>query len=384
MNSKERVLTTINHKEPDRVPIDFGATMETTIHHLGYRKLKDKLGQCVDKPNVDMLKTAGFALVDEEIQQYIGADIRGVFPYPANRDTIEYIEKDGFLWFTDEFGLKWRQPLVNGLYFDIFAHPLANKSFEEIQVHPFPNPADSRRFAHIPGYLEKINQTEFPVVFDNCFGNGIFQMSNHLMGYDQFLISLAMYEEKAIWLMDKITEMKMQFWDTVLDKFGERIDIVKELDDMGTQANLWISPEMYQELIKPRLVKLVQFIKNKKPGIKMMMHSCGSIFPIIPDLIEAGVDILNPVQYSAQGMDPVEIKKQFGKDIVIWGGGIDTQKILPLGSVQEVKDETRRMLDIFMPGGGFVFAPVHAIQYDVPTDNILAMWETVKEFGKYC
>ena len=113
------------------------------------------------------------------------------------------------------------------------------------------------------------------------------------------------------------------------------------------------------------------------------MHSCGSIFKIIPDLIDAGVDILNPVQYSAEEMDPVEIKRQFGNDIVIWGGGIDTQKILPNGSVQEVKDETKRILDIFMPGGGFVFAPVHAIQYDVPTENMLAMWETVKEFGRY-
>ncbi|MBA7550035.1 hypothetical protein ES705_42541 [subsurface metagenome] len=140
---------------------------------------------------------------------------------------------------------------------------------------------------------------------------------------------------------------------------------------------------MYQDLIKPRLVKLIRFIKNKKPDVKMMMHSCGAIFKIIPDLIDAGVEILNPLQYSAEGMDPVEIKKQFGNDLVIWGGGVDTQNILPRGSVQEVKDETKRMLDIFMPGGGFVFAPVHAIQYDVPTENILAMWDTVKEFGRY-
>ena len=383
MNSKQRVLTTINHNEPDRVPIDFGATMETTIHHIGYQKLKEKLGICLDKPNIDMLKTAGFARVDDTMQRHIGADVRGVFPYPANRETIEYTEKAGYSYFTDEFGLEWRKPLENGLYYDIIGHPLANKTDDEIYSHPFPNPSDDRRFSHIEEYLEQLNPEEFPVVFDNCFGNGIFQMSNHLMGYDNFLMSMIMYEEKATWLLDKITEMKMQFWDTVLDRFGDRIDVVKELDDMGTQMNLWIAPEMYQDLIKPRLTKLVEFIKDKQPGVKMMMHSCGSIFPIIPDLIDAGVDILNPIQYSANGMDPVEIKKQFGKDIVIWGGGIDTQKTLPQGTVQEVRDETKRMLDIFMPGGGFVFAPVHAIQHDVPTENILAMWETVKEFGIY-
>ena len=122
-------------------------------------------------------------------------------------------------------------------------------------------------------------------------------MCNHLMGYDNFLMAMAMGEDKTNWLMDKILDMKIQFWDAVLDKFGEHIDIVKELDDMGTQMNLWISPEMYQEMIKPRLCKLIRFIKSKKPDVKIMMHSCGSIFTIIPDLIEAGVEILNPIQY---------------------------------------------------------------------------------------
>jgi uroporphyrinogen decarboxylase len=383
MNSKERVLTSLNHKEPDRVPIDFGATRETTIHTIGYQRLKEKLGLCLDKPNIDMLKTAGFARVDEEIQRFVGADVRGVFPYPANRNSIKYEQKEGYTYFTDEFGLAWRKPLKDGLYFDIIGHPLANKSDDEIRNHPFPNPRSSKRFEHISEYLNTLNPEDYPLVFDNCFGNGIFQMSNHLMGYDNFLMAMMMEEEKTTWLLDKITDMKIQFWDEVLERFGDRIDVVKELDDMGTQANLWIAPEMYQDLIKPRLEKLIRFIKNKKPGVKMMMHSCGSVFPIIPDLIDAGVDILNPVQYTAQGMNPHEIKKQFGKDIVIWGGGVDTQKTLPQGTVQEVKDETKRMLDIFMPGGGFVFAPVHAIQADVPTENILAMWETVKEFGQY-
>ncbi len=383
MNSRERVIYSINHKEPDRVPIDFGATMETTIHKDGYTKLKKKLGLCTDQPDVEMLKTAGFARVDQEIQRYIGADVRGVFPYPANRDSIKYWQDEDYTYFNDEFGILWRKANEGGLYFDIYGHPLSNKSLEEIQAHPFPNPADDRRFAHIPEYLNTVDAREFPLVFDNCLGNGIFQMSNHLMGYENFMIAMAMGEDRATWLLDKILDLKMQFWSSVFDRFGDRIDIVKELDDMGTQSNLWISPEMYQELIKPRLIKLVHFIKSRKPEVKMMMHSCGSIFAIIPDLIDAGVEILNPVQYSAQGMDPVEIKKQFGKDIVVWGGGIDTQRILPRGTVQEVIDETKRMLDIFMPGGGFVFAPVHAIQYDVPTENILAMWETVKEFGRY-
>jgi uroporphyrinogen decarboxylase len=357
--------------------------METTIHQHAYGKLKETLGLCEDKPHVEMLKTAGFARVDEEVQRYVGADVRGIFPYPANRDTIEYREEGGYSKFTDEFGLPWRKPLEGGLYYDIYGHPLAGKSLEEMKAHHFPNPADDRRFAHIPEYLEQVDPSEFAMVFDNCFGNGIFQMSNMLSGYENFMMSMAMGEEQTSWLLDKILDLKMQFWDTVLDRFGDRIDVVKELDDMGTQVNLWISPEMYRDLIKPRLVKLIRFIKSGKPAVKMMMHSCGSIVKIIPDLIDAGVDILNPVQYSAEGMDPVAIKQAFGKDLVFWGGGIDTQNILPRGSEQEVRDETKRMLDIFMPGGAFVFAPVHAIQHDVPTENMLAMWDTVREFGRY-
>lgn len=383
MNSKERVLTSLEHTEPDRVPLDFGATMETTIHQKAYGRLKEKLGLCLDKPPVEMLKTAGFARVDEEVQRHVGADVRGIFPYPANRDTIEYGEEGGYSYFRDEFGLPWRKPLEGGLYYDIYGHPMAGKSLEEMKAFPFPDPADDRRFAHIPEYLEQVDPSEFVMVFDNCFGNGIFQMSNMLSGYENFMMSMAMGEERASWLLDKILDLKMRFWETVLDHFGNRIDVVKELDDMGTQVNLWISPEMYRDLIKPRLVKLIRFIKSKKPGVKMMMHSCGSIVKIIPDLIDAGVDILNPVQYTAGGMDPVAIKQAFGKDLVFWGGGIDTQNILPRGSEQEVRDETRRMLDIFMPGGGFVFAPVHAIQHDVPTENMLAMWDTVREFGRY-
>ena len=231
--------------------------------------------------------------------------------------------------------------------------------------------------------LDDIDHARFPVVFDNCFGNGIFQTCNQLMGYDVFLISLALNKPKAAYLMDRILELKIAFWDEVLSRFGDRIDIVKELDDMGSQINLLISPDMYRAEIKPRLKQLVEFIKGKAPHVKMMMHSCGSVRKIIPDLIDCGIEILNPVQYTAAEMDPVALKKEFGADLTFWGGGIDTQQILPTGTVQEVRDETRRMLDIFMPGGGYVFAPVHAIQADVPVANMLAMWNTVRDFGRY-
>ncbi|MDC7235627.1 MAG: uroporphyrinogen decarboxylase family protein [Spirochaetales bacterium] len=384
MTSRERVLTTIAHTEPDRVPLDFGATMETTIHLKAYAMLKEKLHILTDKEAGIKLLTAQFADVDQEIQEKIGADVRGVQPVPPANFEIRYEKKGEYTQFTDEFGISWRKSDEDGLYFDMFKHPLAEMELEDIENYPFPDPREPSRFAGLSERIDTLSADgEFPIVFDNCWGNGIFQMCNQMMGYDQFLIAMALGEKKADYMLDKILDLKMNFWDEVLERFGDRIDIVKELDDLGTQINLLLSPEMYQDKIKPRLTKLVNSIKKKAPHVKMMMHSCGSIRKVIPDLIDAGVEILNPIQYTAEDMDPATLKKEFGKDLTFWGGGMETQKIMPMGTVQEVKDETRRQLDILMPGGGFVFAQVHSLQWGVPFENMMAMWETVKEYGSY-
>lgn len=254
MNSRERVLTALSHNEPDRVSVDFGATMETTIHLRAYRALKDRLDLCGGSPVVEMLKTAGFARPDEEVQRRLHADVRGVFP---NR----HYTLDGQR-LTDEFGIGWQRPSDGGLYYDICSHPMAVMTLDEIEEYPRPAPRDLRLFESTEGMLSVICGNEFPVVFDNCFGNGIFQTCNQLMGYDVFLMAMALTEPKADYLMDRI----------------------------------------------------------------------------------------------------LELKREFGNDPTFWGGGIDTQKLLPTGTVQEVKEEVKRMLDVFMPGGGYVFAPVHAIQ----------------------
>ena len=155
------------------------------------------------------------------------------------------------------------------------------------------------------------------------------------------------------------------------------------VDDLGTQGGPLISPDMYRRLIKPRQQELFSFIKKKAPHAKIFFHSCGSVYHFIGDLIEAGVDILNPVQVAAADMDSKRLKKEFGNDVVFWGGGVDTQRVLPYGTPQEVRDEVKRRLDDLAPSGGFVFATVHNIQGDVPPENIVAMWETLQEYGSY-
>jgi uroporphyrinogen decarboxylase len=158
---------------------------------------------------------------------------------------------------------------------------------------------------------------------------------------------------------------------------------VAEGDDYGTQESQLIDPEHFRQVYKPHITRLISAIKKTAPKAKVMFHSCGNVRPEIPDFIEMGIDILNPVHITATGMNPVQLKKDFGKDLVFWGGGIDTQKILPSGTLEEVADDVKRNIEALAPGGGFVFATVHNIQSEVPPQNILQMWQTLQEIGIY-
>lgn len=213
-------------------------------------------------------------------------------------------------------------------------------------------------------------------------GNGFLQMGAYLMGFEDWYSVLASEPAKAHWIMDKLLEIKVEFWDQVLDLAGEYIDIVCETDDLGMQNAPLISPKMYREYIKPRQQALFSFIKQKA-DVYVFLHSDGSIYDLLPDIIETGVDIINPVQLSAAKMDPIVLKKEFGKDLTFWGAGVDTQSTLPFKPPEEVRDEVRRNIEVFAPGGGFVFGPVHNIQGDVPPENIIAMWETFMELSEY-
>jgi uroporphyrinogen decarboxylase len=168
-----------------------------------------------------------------------------------------------------------------------------------------------------------------------------------------------------------------------LEELADVIDIIAEGDDYGTQDSQLIGHEDFRHIYKPHISRIINAVKQYAPNAKIMFHSCGNVRPLIPDFIEMGIDILNPVHVNAIGMEPYQLKKDFGKDIVFWGGGVDTQKILPSGTVNDVKDEVKKNIDALATGGGFVFAAVHNIQSEVPPQNIIAMRETVKEYGRY-
>jgi uroporphyrinogen decarboxylase len=210
------------------------------------------------------------------------------------------------------------------------------------------------------------------------FGGSILEAGQGLRGWEQFMIDLAQGGPFLEALLEKLTEFHLANLARYLDAVGPCIQIIVMVDDLGTQHGLQISPQMYRRWIKPCHTRIYGYVHQHYPQIYVFLHSCGSIYPLIPDLIEAGVQILNPVQISAAGMDPVRLKREFGAHLTFWGGGCDTQHTLPCGTPAEVVAEVKRLLDIFAPGGGYVFNQVHNIQADVPPENIVAMLETAR------
>ena len=381
---RKRLLTAINHEEPDRVPRDLGSTPVTGIsvityaNSLPYLGLSDELSEIPLDDVIQQLTTPSGQFLSN-----LKIDVRGVGPTRTYAWRMTYRHNTRYISFTDEFGIEWGCNLDGGHYFDIIHSPLSSaETLFDIDRHPWP---DSSQAAN--SILDKANYVQqlssrYPVVLRPLSG-GFFEMAFWVRGFEQFYVDLAANHALACGIMDRLLEMEMNYYDLLLDRIGQHIDIVQEGNDFATQKGLMISPATYRQLVKPRQRELYSFIKKKAPHVKIMLHSCGAIRDIIPDLIEVGVDILNPVQVSADGMDPAELKRDFGEDLTFWGGGVDTQSTLPHGRPQQVKDEVKKRIEQLAPGGGFVFATVHNIQHDVPTENLVALWQALEEYGQY-
>ena len=289
----------------------------------------------------------------------------------------------GYSYFYDEWGIGWRMPVDAGWYYDMFDHPLKDaESIADIENYAWPDPLDPARYAGMAERAKHAAEVEQHGVFMGGLSAGIMEMAAWMRGFANYFSDFANNEVLLITLMRKVMELKMQYWEKALALVGDYVDAVGEADDFAGQFSMLISPAMYRRIVKPLHKELFDYI-HARTKAKIFFHSCGSIRPVIPDLIEIGVDILNPVQVSATGMDSAELKREFGKDITFWGGGVDTQRVLGSGTSDEVRADTRRRIEDLAPGGGFVFATVHNIQGNVPAENIIAMWETLQEYGIY-
>ena len=380
MTSRERILTALRHEEPDRVPFDLSATPVTGIHRVAYERLRQSLGLSA-VPVVIWHQMQQLATVGEDVHLALETDARGARPQAQSGWSLDPWRDAEYEYYTDEWGIKRRRLAEDGDYFDLCESPLAEaRSVADIERFSWPDPIDDARFVGLRAQAEKCRREGQAFVLGGICP-GMLEMGQWLRGYENFYCDLAGNRPLAEALCDKIVELKMSYWDKALPILGDLVDVVQEGDDYGSQRRLQVSPDSWRDLFKPRLRELISHIKARAPHISLFFHSCGSIREVLPDLIEVGVDALNPVQVAAEGMDSAELKSEFGDDLTFWGGGVDTQSVLPTGTPAQVRDEVRRRIDDLAPGGGFVFAAVHNIQSDVPAENILAMREAVTEFG---
>jgi len=385
-SSLERVILALNHKEPDKIPFDLGASAVTGININALKNLKKYLGICT--PSIIQDEINQIAYCDTSIKNLFKTDVDNVSPGdPLHTGLIKKSHREGnFYRLTDEFGIGWQMPLENGLYYDLYYHPLANaETIQDVENYPWPDPTDENRYITMKEDVKEVIEVKKKACFLERMSSGMWENAIWMTGYEKFFTDMYLNKKFIHALMEKILELKIKYWGKALDEAGDYPIIVSCADDLGTQNSLLVSLELYKEMIWPYHKRLFSFIKKKKSGDKayIFFHNDGAIMDTIPLLIEAGIDILNPFQVNCKGMSTKIFKKEFGKDLTIWGGSCDTQYVLPRGTPQEVRDETKRRIDDLAPGGGFIFAPIHNIQGDVPPENIVAWWETLQEYGFY-
>lgn len=349
MNSKQRVLTALRHRQVDRVPLDFSAnpaTLDRLKRDLGvgtHRELLDRL-------HVDMVDLRG--VVDPV---YCG-------PIPKER-----VREDG----VKENYLGWRTRVVEtatGPEECYCEFVLADvDSIEAIHQHPWPQ-VDWFDFSD---FAERLGPWDDLAVMAS--GPSVFQHLTYLRGLENLLGDMILAPDIFDAMVDRMTDFYVAYFDRLFSAASGRIDILRIADDMAMQDRLLISPAAFDRHIAPRLARLIDMAHRH--GVMVMFHSCGAVVPLIDRLIDLGVDVLDPIQVRAKGMDPARLKSRFGDRIALHGS-IDTQYVLPRGTPEDVRLEVGRMIDILAPSGGFVLAPSHVLQTDVTTENILALYET--------
>jgi uroporphyrinogen decarboxylase len=379
--SRERVLAVLNHEVPDRVPIILGASNATGISAPAYRNLKHLLGiQSEDKYLYDWPELGASAL-DEVVFERLHSDVRGILDRePASVRESNRTRQPGTPYFNS-----WGVGSIEGdpgTWFPAI-HPLAEThSVADIESHPWPDMDDPTRVAHIKAEAKKLADENQYAVLATLWLAFPLERAFAMQRMDRFMLNLGRYPDFARALLAKITDLCKTLMGHFLRECGENIDMIKIGDDLGMQNSLLMSPKMYREILKPFHADYISFIKSRTKA-KVFFHTDGDVFPLIPDFIEMGIDILNPIQTSAGKMsDLKKLKKQFGKDI-IFCGAIDTHRVLPFGTPDEVRAEVKRVIEILGTDGGYMLGPVHIIMPDVPPENILAMADAAVEYGSY-
>lgn len=382
MTPRERLLKALNHENPDRVPIDLGGN-QTGIHKFAYRQLVEHLGIRDEVTIMDAVQQ--LARPCEEVLQRFHVDTRYIAADSAAdwKGGVVQNRRGGKLWhdLTDEFGVTWSMPDEAPLYMDISHHPLAGATVDDLKGYPFPKGDDPGRFAGLREHALALRRdTPYPVV--SGISGVVYEICWYMRGLEQWLCDLLIDPAFCEALIDRTLKFWMDWFRAFLDEVGDVVDVIMIGDDLAGQDGPLFNPEIYRSLVKPRHKRLVQYIRSRTRA-KIWYHTCGACKSLVPELLDNGIDILNPVQISARDMDPAELKQLFGDRLVFWGGGCDSQHVLPCAAPDEVAAHVRRNVGIFKQGGGYVFNNIHNIQSGVPPANIVAMYDAAYESGFY-
>ncbi len=374
MTGRERVMAALRHQETDRVPIDFGGTNSTGIYFTAYDRLKEFLG--LEHETVIGRRMTRSVVIHESVLRRFDVDTRilglGAFEGAGHQREID---EDTY---ADEFGAVWRKsgdgPYLNvdGPFYD------ERGTLGDLEAYVWPDPDD-------PGYYRDLRQraqalrqeTDYAIIL--AVPTGIVHMAQWLRGYETWLLDLYKNRDFACRLIERITDWWVRVVENALDATGELIDVTSFGDDLGTQQSTLFDPKIYRELVKPHHARMFATLKTGTDA-KALLHSCGAVSALFDDFIEIGIDAVNPVQVRAKGMEPERLKADYGDRLSFWGA-IDTQRVLPFGTPEEVRAEVRRVSDILGRGGGYVLNSVHNIQADVPPENIVAMFDEARAYA---
>lgn len=377
MTRRERVLTALSRRQPDRVPIDLGGTKNSTIHTLAYERLKRHLGiSTSSEPRVVDRNGQGVEM-EEAVLDLLDVDTRAV--YQGGPDHPRAHEVDGHSY-RDEWGVLWSKP-AGGNWYNLAGRPLSGEiTLADIANYPWPDPLDPGIVRPIVPQIEHLRRTTDCALL-LYLTSPFVHKSQYLMGFQDWFLNIALDQRLIGALFDAVLELTMAQTDQILKVAGGLVDLVYFADDVADQNGPIISLEAYRKLIAPRHRAYVECIRARTPAA-ILYHSCGSLYPLMEDIISLGVDAVNPVQVSARDMGTNRLKKEFGDRITFWGA-VDTQNVLPSGTVQDVREEVQRRISDLAPGGGYVLASVHNIQADVPPENICAMIDAARKYGAY-
>ena len=372
MSHRERVVAALEHRESDRVPVDFGGGPATQIHPEAYSNLLAHLGYEEENLPVSHRGEGQVVAPSERVLQRFDADVRGF--YPGNPDVSQgrAIDESSYV---DEWSVTWRKSAVMAPYINVLG-PLQHIDDPvpaDVSTVKWPEPNDPGRIRGLRESVQKMrNETDYAIVLNlpNC----TFALCQRVRGFTEMFEDLLTNASFATALQEQVTDTICGIAELALGAVGDLIDAVSTADDLGVQNQSFMSASLYRTMVKPHHARFIETLHRHTPA-PVILHSDGSVYELLPDIIDAGVQVLNPVQVSAGGMDPERLKREFGNDLAFWGG-IDTQHVLPFGTASDVEREVGLRSADLGRGGGYVLGSVHNIQSEVPPENIVAMFDT--------